>query len=873
MLNNSNPVTMAGPPHYVDLHVNPGESVSILMLDGNEHILRGPATITMVSQHATPPVPMPVQVPPGHMIQQIVDENGTLKHIILSALNNSGQNGPTALLMTQQPPTAFGPYGCCCCCYCSGGGGGTGVPGVPNAALSQQSALPPQMATLPNGLLAFPGHQQLGNRRRNPSRTNNFAYSKRSAVTNNQNATMNSSSPFLHADLSGSKSSPSRVKIGLPLLHPDISDSSDSKDIIQDEKAAQQTKPTLVTPSPGSELITNGSLIVQTSVTKPQKQIDSSSVLQFNYKPFEPKSSNNMSATTAKTNSSQLDTFPHSSSLSVSPTSTVDSSVGYSSDKYSDDFQCNGSITDSTVLSNGSCNSRASSSSPLNDRRSDHDQLNTLTGELLLADKLNAPNRSSNGSDLLVVGNESIMALQVSTDSLNGDCESRTGSELNMEVDQLEKARRLSGDCAQVLTGASSSTISQSKLENKSTESRQASPKKVGPLFAVADLKTESKQHEQEDKQAVIVVDSKASLASTASPKRESPSKKSASNQRNVIIQQKRDSVECKLVESVHSVDESSLNVTTVCTSVSPKHKSANESRSTKVQAEQQQPLFAHKNSFSSPLKKTSPKKGDKKPKDQLPTERGGRGEARGEAVASAIAQALAHTGAMFEPYLSHLDGHFGEAEVGSGAGPGDPEAASDCLIVKDSDVSSLFGRQYWVDMVHKKQQQPFLGTGVHQNGGPDNSSSVSQREVYRGSMNTCRIAHLNCRQEYVFRVKTVHDNRLLVSNLLTITTPELPVQSVKAKKSKQPQHPHQHQVQSHCHNNQQVNQRLHQQSLQSNVQSSGRQQHESSQLVREDSVELAVKSDQRCAIVILALFTLSAIAVAVLLQCVLTTV
>jgi hypothetical protein len=27
---------------------------------------------------------MPVQVPPGHVVQQIVDESGTLRHVILS---------------------------------------------------------------------------------------------------------------------------------------------------------------------------------------------------------------------------------------------------------------------------------------------------------------------------------------------------------------------------------------------------------------------------------------------------------------------------------------------------------------------------------------------------------------------------------------------------------------------------------------------------------------------------------------------------------------------------------------------------------------------------------------------------------------------
>lgn len=29
-------------------------------------------------------MPMPVQVPPGHVMQQIVDESGTLRHVILS---------------------------------------------------------------------------------------------------------------------------------------------------------------------------------------------------------------------------------------------------------------------------------------------------------------------------------------------------------------------------------------------------------------------------------------------------------------------------------------------------------------------------------------------------------------------------------------------------------------------------------------------------------------------------------------------------------------------------------------------------------------------------------------------------------------------
>ncbi|XP_040169387.1 fibronectin type-III domain-containing protein 3A-like isoform X2 [Anopheles arabiensis] len=44
----------------------------------------GPVTLPMVSQNGTPPMAMPMQVPQGHIMQQIVDENGTLRHVILS---------------------------------------------------------------------------------------------------------------------------------------------------------------------------------------------------------------------------------------------------------------------------------------------------------------------------------------------------------------------------------------------------------------------------------------------------------------------------------------------------------------------------------------------------------------------------------------------------------------------------------------------------------------------------------------------------------------------------------------------------------------------------------------------------------------------
>ncbi|CRL01169.1 CLUMA_CG014459, isoform B [Clunio marinus] len=53
----------------------------------------GPVTVPMVSQSGSPPIPMPVQVPPGHVMQQIVDENGTLRHVILSTQHQQIQGG------------------------------------------------------------------------------------------------------------------------------------------------------------------------------------------------------------------------------------------------------------------------------------------------------------------------------------------------------------------------------------------------------------------------------------------------------------------------------------------------------------------------------------------------------------------------------------------------------------------------------------------------------------------------------------------------------------------------------------------------------------------------------------------------------------
>ncbi|XP_021372749.1 fibronectin type-III domain-containing protein 3A-like isoform X2 [Mizuhopecten yessoensis] len=85
---NASAVPGTSPPshqHVVHVHVNSGETFSMrvgVLGDQFQHI-QGPATVRMVS-NTGPPLPMPMQVPQGHMVQQIVDEHGILTHVILS---------------------------------------------------------------------------------------------------------------------------------------------------------------------------------------------------------------------------------------------------------------------------------------------------------------------------------------------------------------------------------------------------------------------------------------------------------------------------------------------------------------------------------------------------------------------------------------------------------------------------------------------------------------------------------------------------------------------------------------------------------------------------------------------------------------------
>ncbi|XP_073994943.1 miles to go isoform X2 [Rhodnius prolixus] len=109
--------------HVVFFHVNPGVTVSFQMGDTVQTI-KGPMTVPMVSTNSSPPIAMPVQVPHGHVVQQIVDESGTLRHVILSpqhppllpipqhfgAGNPSGSNQPQGFYPGAALPHGYPPF-------------------------------------------------------------------------------------------------------------------------------------------------------------------------------------------------------------------------------------------------------------------------------------------------------------------------------------------------------------------------------------------------------------------------------------------------------------------------------------------------------------------------------------------------------------------------------------------------------------------------------------------------------------------------------------------------------------------------------------------------------------------------------------------
>ncbi|UJR33220.1 hypothetical protein I4U23_020675 [Adineta vaga] len=62
--------------------VKPGQIFRV-QVDNEVKEVHGPATVRMISENG-PAFPLPLHLPPGHMVQQVLDENGVLTHVIMS---------------------------------------------------------------------------------------------------------------------------------------------------------------------------------------------------------------------------------------------------------------------------------------------------------------------------------------------------------------------------------------------------------------------------------------------------------------------------------------------------------------------------------------------------------------------------------------------------------------------------------------------------------------------------------------------------------------------------------------------------------------------------------------------------------------------
>nr|XP_040581209.1 fibronectin type-III domain-containing protein 3A-like isoform X2 [Lepeophtheirus salmonis] len=95
-----------GALYYSPPNIHPGVYVihhTMTTYPPTSNYYEGPAQIRMVSTNSAPPQAIPMQPPPGHIVQQILDQNGTLQHVILSL--DPSVNPPN------QPYVPIHPYG------------------------------------------------------------------------------------------------------------------------------------------------------------------------------------------------------------------------------------------------------------------------------------------------------------------------------------------------------------------------------------------------------------------------------------------------------------------------------------------------------------------------------------------------------------------------------------------------------------------------------------------------------------------------------------------------------------------------------------------------------------------------------------------
>ncbi|KAE9418353.1 hypothetical protein Angca_009088 [Angiostrongylus cantonensis] len=110
--------TPPGAPNDLFVHIQMGETLNILVGNDVQNIT-GPATVRMVGECGMSPSALPIHVPPGHVIHQIVDEQGILRHLILSPETpspprfpppNAASPGFMSSRIASSPPLAVPPF-------------------------------------------------------------------------------------------------------------------------------------------------------------------------------------------------------------------------------------------------------------------------------------------------------------------------------------------------------------------------------------------------------------------------------------------------------------------------------------------------------------------------------------------------------------------------------------------------------------------------------------------------------------------------------------------------------------------------------------------------------------------------------------------
>ena len=110
------------------------------LVQRHSFIFPGPATIRMVSTNSNPPMPMPLTVPAGHMVQQILGQDGTLQDVIL-ALDPMAPPPPPGA--APPPPTATGtPLAGCAAGGAPGGATSVSAP-FASVGAAQGAPMPP----------------------------------------------------------------------------------------------------------------------------------------------------------------------------------------------------------------------------------------------------------------------------------------------------------------------------------------------------------------------------------------------------------------------------------------------------------------------------------------------------------------------------------------------------------------------------------------------------------------------------------------------------------------------------------------------------------------------------------------------------------